>query len=214
MDDDDLEALRRADPIARTPLPSSIDPAARALFERITMTETPTDHRSTAPTTDPPARSRGHRAGMAAAVAAAAVALVAVGVIVTQSGDGGNDPVAQPPSTTAGAVTPGGSAGSCVERYDLTTLPNRELALDGTVERVDGDELTLTVNEWFRGGSSSTVTLAGAQALSGLTSAGSEVGVEPGSRLLVAGDGGFAWSCGFTQPYDPEVAEEWRAAVG
>jgi hypothetical protein len=29
--------------------------------------------------------------------------------------------------------------------------------------------------------------------------------------LLVAGDDGFAWSCGFTQPYDRVVAACWAA---
>jgi hypothetical protein len=30
---------------------------------------------------------------------------------------------------------------------------------------------------------------------------------------LVAGDGSFAWSCGFTQPYDASVAADWKAAL-
>jgi hypothetical protein len=62
---------------------------------------------------------------------------------------------------------------------------------------------------WFHGGSDDEVTLAGASALSGLTSAGDAVVLEVGARLLVAGDGGFAWSCGFTQPYDDQVANDW-----
>jgi len=46
----------------------------------------------------------------------------------------------------------------------------------------------------------------------GMTSAGPGAALAPGTRLLVAGDGGFAWSCGFTQPYDRDVATAWAAA--
>jgi len=31
-----------------------------------------------------------------------------------------------------------------------------------------------------------------------------------GTRQLVAGDGGFAWGCGFTQPYDADLADQWN----
>lgn len=29
-----------------------------------------------------------------------------------------------------------------------------------------------------------------------------------------AGDGGFAWACGFTQPYDEAVAAQWKEVFG
>ena len=40
-----------------------------------------------------------------------------------------------------------------------------------------------------------------------------EGALRPGARLLVAGDGGFAWGCGFTQTYSPDVASGWRSAL-
>jgi hypothetical protein len=101
-----------------------------------------------------------------------------------------------------------------VELYDTTTLATRDVAFDGTVTAVNGDSITFTVNRAFRGVDGSTVTLQGATGLSGLTSAGDGMSVEPGTRLLVAGDGGFAWSCGFTQPYDAAVAAQWAATFG
>lgn len=73
--------------------------------------------------------------------------------------------------------------------------------------------MTSTVNEWYRRGDASEVTLTGAEALSGLTPAGPPMAVGRGARLLVAGDGGFAWTCGFTQPYDTAEADDWRAAL-
>ena len=118
------------------------------------------------------------------------------------------------PSTTAAEKPPGGiTSSSCVETYDLTTLRHRQLAMDGIVKGVEADHLTLKVVAWYRGGSGDEVTLAGASTLSAATSAGPSINLEPGTRLLVAGDSGFAWSCGFTQPYDPSVAKAWNDAL-
>lgn len=169
------------------------------------MTDPDADHRVESPKSTP------SRWGVKIAVAAALVVAVAAGIVVASSRDT-DDETAQPPVTSGTPVTPGGPAASCVEVYDLETLAGREFAFDGTVERVEGDEVTFAVNEWFHGGSEETVTLAGAATLSGVTSAGPSADLDAGTRLLVAGDGGFAWSCGFTQPYDPEVARDWDEA--
>lgn len=152
------------------------------------------------------------------AAAAAVLLVVVVGGTVALTNDDSEprNEVTAPtsPDTQGGPITPGGtSTGSCVEVYDLETLTNREVAFDGRVKAVEGDTVTFTVNEWYRGGDRAEVSLQGAQALSGLTSAGANVGLDPGTRLLVAGDGGFAWSCGFTQPYDAEVAADWAAEL-
>lgn len=213
-DPDDLERLRNADPVAPGSLPSAHDRRARALFEEITMSDTTT-------TTDPevgpdpssPSPRRPVPAWLAAAAALVAVVAAAAALSVF-GGDGGDDrPTPDDGATATGPITPGGTA-SCVELYDTTTLAKREVAFDGTVTAVNGDSITFTVNRVFRGVEGSTVTLQGATGLSGLTSAGDGMSVEPGSRLLVAGDGGFAWSCGFTQPYDDAVAAQWAATFG
>ncbi|MBA2283138.1 MAG: hypothetical protein H0W25_18160 [Acidimicrobiia bacterium] len=153
--------------------------------------------------------------------AIAAAALVAVGgtayaLVGSDDADQStpsSEDVAGSPISPGGAITPGGASGSCVELYDLQTLANRDIVFDGTVQVVNGDQVTFAVNEWFRGDQIPEVSLSGAEGLGGLTSAGPTIGLEPGTRLLVAGDGGFAWSCGFTQPYDEAVAEQWRAAL-
>ena len=36
-----------------------------------------------------------------------------------------------------------------------------------------------------------------------------DVTLVEGERFIVAGSGSFAWSCGFTQAYDPAVAADW-----
>lgn len=205
-DPDELDALHAADPLDRASLPSPADPMARALFERITMTDITKQPNQSA------ASSRRRPLLLAVAAAVVLVALVAVGMSL--GGDTADDRPT-PDDVALGPTTPGGaSTGSCIELYDLDTLANREMALDGTVATVDGDRVTLTVNQWFRGGDAAQVTLDGASALSGLTSSGEAMTLDPGTRLLVAGDGGFAWSCGFTQPYDPTIADQWADAFG
>ena len=152
-------------------------------------------------------RKNRQRTRPGAFAAAAAVVLIAAGGIVLATR--GTETKPRP----RGSVIQPGSA-SCVEQYSLDTLKRRAIAFAGTVESVSDDEVTLTVDEWFKGGGSSTrVTLKGASTLGGITSAGPSVSLDPGSRLLVAGDGGFAWACGFTQPYSQQVADDWRRAL-
>jgi hypothetical protein len=188
--DDELSRLRHADPVDQASIPAPDAPGPRALRERIMMSPT------------------ARRTPWIAAAAAAVILITGGAVLASRIG---NDPKPRPP--VALATTPGGtSIGSCVETYSLQTLVRRAVAFDGTVSRVQGDEITFRVNEAFHGVDGSQATLKGASTIGGITSAGSAVSLEPGTRLLVAGDGGFAWSCGFTQPYQRSVADQWREA--
>ena len=205
--DEELTRLRSADPIEPTSLPSATDPAAVALFERIVMND-PTS--TTSPITRP-------RPLMLAVAAVALLVLVGAALVVRGGSDGDIEEEVATASTTTEPggppLTPGGaSSGSCVEFYDLQSLANREVAFDGTVASRAGDQITFTVNRWFRGGDEDEITLSGGEALGGVTSAGPGASIETGTRLLVAGDGGFAWACGFTQPFDAAVAEQWADA--
>jgi hypothetical protein len=200
--DDDLNLLRNADPVDQAALPAPTTPEATALFERITMDQTtaapevPAQHRR-------PPRSR--RALWVASAAAVLVAVALGGAALLRDDDPRSaDELAEGP-----VVTPDPGTAMCVEVYDLQTLANREVAFDGTVTSIDGDTVTFAVEEWYRGGDTGEVSLQGAQALTSITSVGPAFVLEPGARFLVAGDGGFAWSCGFTQPYDATVADDW-----
>lgn len=106
--------------------------------------------------------------------------------------------------------SPATGMASCVETYSVAALAQRSWAFDGTVTNVAGDNVTFAVNETFRGdlGADVTVTATG----SAVSSAGGPV-LEAGRRYLVAGEGKWAWACGFTQPYEAEVAAEWRDAT-
>lgn len=208
MPDDDrlLDALRAADPVDPGRLPAHDDAAPAALLREITMTMTEHPVRPT------------RRWPVAVAAAAVAIAGI-VGVVALTDDDGGGGQVVTTtvPDTDGGGITPGGSSASCVERYDLQTLSNRETAFAGTVKSVEGDQITFDVERWFRGGEGGQATLtsstpAGVTSDAAITSDGGAA-FEPGTRLLVAGDGGFAWGCGFSQPYDDAVAASWADAL-
>jgi hypothetical protein len=201
--DDPLEALRAADPVDNGALPDHDHAAAAALLREITMN-------------DPQTEVRARRWLPVAAAAAAVLAVAGVAFAVAAGDDDDEQPSQQAASTittppTDAPITPGGSLGSCVETYDLETLQNREVAFDGTVQSVEGDQVTFTVQQWFRGGEGDTVTLTSATGGAITPDAGAPL--TPGARLLVAGDGGFAWACGFTQPYDEVVAADWAEAL-
>lgn len=207
--DDELEALRRANPVDQASMPSSTSPEAEALYDRITASAVDSGLGST----------RDRRRTLAAAAAVIVLALAGGAVALVGGGDGEPATTTQvaletTTSTSAGGgpITPGGAA-SCVEHYSLETLQRREAAFDATVVSVEGDVITFRVNEWYRGGEGDSTTRRGADVVGAITSAGPSVSLEPGTRLLVAGDDDFAWSCGFTQPYDADVAAQWAGAL-
>lgn len=104
---------------------------------------------------------------------------------------------------------------SCVEQYSLENLKQRDYAFDGTVQAIDqgadADRVTFDVHEWYKGGSGET-TVRRAFGFAATTSAGSAPH-SVGDRLLVAGDQDLVWECGFTQPYDAQVAQDWERAL-
>jgi hypothetical protein len=150
-------------------------------------------------------------------------------------------PAVPPPSVEADAPTPTPEsqsrvtltfAASCVWLFSPETLRDRAFAFDGTVESVEtrvdprlpteesqSQELpwvTFKVNRWFKGGESPEVEIWVDPHSPGGVSA-----VEPGDRLLVAGEyrwgqppeDPLAWGCGFTQPHTPEAAAAWADAM-
>lgn len=205
-DDDQLsEQLRRANPFSSTT--SLTDAAAQrraVLLEEILAmpdtTASPTSHTSrTAPR---------RKVLYAAALVGAAVVVV---VVAANRGDDASRTAT--PTTVAPVLSPSLGAGSCIESYDLASLAHREVAFDGTVTSIDGTGVTFNVDQWFKGGSGTTTTLDGNGMTGGaISSAGGPI-LTVGSRYLVAGDGGFAWACGFTQPYDATLATAWAGAL-
>lgn len=189
---DPLEELRHADPTYSSRAPSDSKARVWARVEEAIV--------DVATQNSPRKRPAWALGGLAAAAAAAAVVVVAV---LANSGTG----------TPAPTADPGAGIGSCIESYSLESLANRTLAFDGTVTAVAGEQVTFAVNEAFAGISSETVTLT-ASGMTGtaVTSAGGP-NLAVGERYLVAGEDEFAWACGFTQPYDADVAADWAEAT-
>lgn len=203
---DAFDRLRAADPVDPDTLPTADSPHARALYKELTM-----------PVSSSPTSRRRRVAGAGAIVSILAV--LAIGVVVVA---GGPDETGDPAPLASGDSTPSTEPGSppgmatCVETYSLETLANREVAFDGTLTAIQGDQVTFEVNEVFAGDLGDTVVLGGAGIVTAGSTASSVEGptLAVGDRALVAGDGGFAWGCGFTQPHDPDVAEQWRDTLG
>jgi hypothetical protein len=220
-DVDALELLRAADPVDRAGLPDADSPGARALFQEIVMaTPTPDTTPTASPRpTAPPPTSTPRRRPAFLAVAAAAVAVFATAIgfaVLGGSGDTADEPAPIATGDEQVDPMPGGGMALCAEIYDLESLRNRTVAFDGTLTAVEGDNVTFTVNEVFRGDLGDTITLGGGEivAADGALTSVPGAGLTVGDRALVAGDAEYAWGCGFTQPYDPAVADEWRSALG
>lgn len=211
-DMDALELLRAADPLDPTGLPNADSPRARALFQEIVMATPTPDTSATQPTSTP----RRRPAFLAVAVAAVAVFATAIGFAVLGGGGATDEPAPVATGDEQVDPIPGGGMALCAEMYDLETLRNRTVAFDGTLTAVDGDSVTFTVNEVFRGDLGDTVTLGGGEivAADGALTSVPGASLAVGDRALVAGDAEFAWGCGFTQAYDPAVADDWRSALG
>lgn len=188
---DPLDGLRRANPVDVDRLPSASLARIRARIQEETMT-------ATTQTTRKWSRLLPATLAGAALAAVAAFALFGNKGIVPGVGPGG--------STIVGSA-------SCVEQYSLSTLAHRAFAFDGTVTAIAGDEVTFKVNKAFHGslGDSVTLTATGMTGTTITSLGGPTLGV--GQHYLVAGDAHFAWSCGFTQPYDAGVAAQWAQAT-
>ncbi len=126
-------------------------------------------------------------------------------------------------ATAAGGTVPAVgtsvTAGSCIEQYSIETLKNRDYAFAGTIKSIESDAadgpdaVVFTVQEWFKGAARRPRDATRkAYGFGSVTSAGGTPHAV-GQRLLVAGDEDFVWECGFTQPYDAEVAADWDEAL-
>ena len=192
LEPDPLDALRAADPVDADRLSSASLARIRARVSEEVM--------------DQPSVRKRSRPPRALALVGSGLAAAAIAFAVL-AGQGGGATPATPGSS---AVT--GSA-ACVELYSLETLANRAFAFDGSVAAIEGDSVTFTINETYRGPGEATITLE-APGMTGaaITSAGGP-NLVVGGRYLVAGEDRFAWGCGFTQAYDADVAGEWARTL-
>jgi hypothetical protein len=196
MNDDELrDRLRDADP-ARYDVPA--DSWIDDLVE-VTMSTTPETRR---------------KRWVPLAAAAAVVAIAAGGVAVAMNnGDGGGTPQATQKTVTK--LTIGGSgpaAGMCI-RVTPETLQNTDLAFEGTATEVSGEQVTLSVDKWYKGGDTDLVQLTAA---TGADAVALEGGVDfvQGDKYLVSASDGAVKGCGFSAPDSPELEGLYAQAFG
>lgn len=202
---DDLELrLRAADPSPSTrPVDDARSPRARALMERVM-----TDPGTTTPISlDGPRPSRPGRRVLAVGAAAAVVAAITIGAVALNGDDARS-------SVTIAAPAPAGgpSMGMCIQLTPDVLAPV-DMALDGTVTKIEGDQVTLAVSTWFKGGDSDDVIITqDAATLEGQMLELDGIRLEEGKRYLVTATDGLINGCGFSGEYSDELNDIFREA--
>jgi hypothetical protein len=199
MRDELRERLARLDPMhPGVPTESVTTPSSRELLEEIMSTPTGQV------TTEPAPKKR---SPWLMGVAAAAVLVVAVGGVIALTGDTDEDQVATGPPLELNAGTENLTA-SCI-MFSVEELARAPLAFEGTVTSVEGETVTLDVDEWFKGGDAEQVVLhapAGMEALIG------GIPFEEGGQYLITAYDGTVNYCGFSGPSTPEFRAAFEEA--
>jgi hypothetical protein len=196
-DDELLARLRHADPAA------SLPPADPARVDR--LLEDTMSHTESGPAEIRGTDSNGRSPLTWLAAAAAVVLIAATGMF---SLVGGDDPVAPPASapepTSTTLTVPAGGPGRCMVP-NAQALSNAAYAVDAEVVSVEGGTAVLEPTEWYVGEPTDRLEVeAGSSDLQALIGAPR---FEEGQRFLVAGSGeGEVMVCGFSGPYDAELA--------
>ena len=207
-DDDDLRSrLARIDPApAGSPVDPVTSPRAQELVERIMQT-------LDTPPADELAQRRSRRPWLLGAAAAVLVAVL-VTTVVALSGGGrvGDTPGgAEDPTTLALSLPPSDVAGSCIQ-FDVQFLAQMPVAFAGTVTSIDGLQVTLDVDHWYRGGDADQVVVSMA---SQQTSAALDgVNFVEGDRYLITATDGTVNGCGFSGPATPDLESAFAQAFG
>lgn len=140
-------------------------------------------------------------------VAAAAVLLIAgAGAFALLNHGQDSDPVpaaTDQPTVTTLSAPPAGTSGKC-QVPNAALLATQTLAIEGTVQSIDGDVVTLAPSRFYAGPATDLVEVEAAPAemqdLVGATR------FEEGGRYLVSASEGRVTVCGFTGPFTAELA--------
>ncbi len=150
------------------------------------------------PSTDTAQRSR---TPWLAVAAVAVVALVLAISIPSLRGGPSTPPLGL-------SLGPDDALASCIA-FDVAILAEMPVAFEGTVTAVAGEQVTLTVDRWFKGGDADTVELsapAGMEALIG------GIAFVEGDRYLITATDGAVNYCGFSGPATPELTAAFEQA--
>lgn len=204
MNDDELrQRLRSADPASALP-PG--DPAGVArLVEDVMSTELTTENRETG------TRERSPLTWLVAAAAVLVIAGVGIVGVRALTDDPAPDPVASDETSLELAVPESAPTAKCMVP-NAEALAPADVAFDGTVTSIEGDNVTLEPTTWYVGGPATFVVLDAPSEQ--MQEVASGVSFEVGGRYLVSAVDGDVTLCGFSAPYDPQLAAVYQQAFG
>lgn len=141
-------------------------------------------------------------------LAAVAALVLAIGGAEALTG-GGEDPVASGPpiELSAGGEDP---MAMCI-MFSVEELAKMEVAFEGIVTSVEGETVTLDVDEWFKGGDAGQVVL---HAPAGMEALIAGFPFEVGSKYLITAFDRNVNYCGFSGPSTPEFRVAFEEAFG
>jgi hypothetical protein len=198
MKDELRERLARLDPMhSGVPTEPTTSGSSQELLEKIMSTPI---KEKVEPTPAP-------RRTWTIAIAAVAALVIAVAGGLALTGDDDAPVAAGPPLE----LTAGGEdiMASCIAFSPEALDDVAELAFAGTVTAVDGDVVTLTVDEWYRGGDAGEVVLNAPQGMEALIGG---IPFAVGDAYLVSAQGGSVNYCGFSGAATPELRAGFEAA--
>ena len=203
MTDELRERLGRLDPMhPAVPTESVTSQSSKAKLEKI-MSTPPVEH--------PETQSTPKRNGWLFGVAAAAALVVVVGGAIALSGGGtGGDTVAQGPPLELNAGVDDPLTTMCIE-FGVEYLAPMPVAFEGTVTAVEGDQVTLSVDHWFKGGDATQVLINAPQGLEALIAS---FPLQVGEQYLITATDGNVNYCGFSGPSTPEFRAAFEEAFG
>jgi hypothetical protein len=134
--------------------------------------------------------------------AAAAVIAIAAGGVGVAMNRGDDKPAPAAGRTVTELTLPGPAMGKCAP-VSAAMLRNVDQALEATATAVSDDSVLLSVDKWFKGGTSDEVRLVPASTdMVGIEGA---IEFKQGERYLISAAGGHVDSCGFSAPYSSEL---------
>lgn len=212
MDDELLRSrLAATDPMLDgIPIEPADSASARTFLEAIMSTELDTDT-ITSHTTDTvvPFAPRRRRWTLGALGAAAVGALAVAGAAVGGVFDGGEPNLADAPTVlelSGGDVDP--MMMSCLPT-DASIIAQSPLAFRGVVDAIDGETVTLAVDEWYQGGDADVVTITAPLGMEALIGG---IAFEAGQPYLVSAYDGVVSYCGLSGPATPELQQMYDEA--
>jgi hypothetical protein len=144
--------------------------------------------------------------------AAAVVAIAAGGTAVGLTVGSGSSDHAKTVKTLALPKPAGPGIGNTCIRFTIDILRDKPVAFDGTVSEVTDNDVLLTVNHWYKGGTADEVRLTSSQSLR-LALEGT-VDFTVGQRYLVTATDGTVNYCGYTAAWSADMERSFQEAFG